>query len=275
VTDKPTIVVEVRGPQRSGVTTLAQVLTHWLRSQYGRGPVDSPSDDRRNCDRLSAIEALASRVEVREATPDDRDRELASLRQERDRLRADVERLQRRQIPPSWSSPDGTEWSGISGDGVLDVRGSKKDIDVVAGWRHAKDRLAWFEEEYRRSQAREASAERVDEDRRRSLDLALHHEEAGSHHDSVPSWDELAEMARHSRERGDRSAVQDTVEDGVVYVGSVRYVLAEKFVRLLTAFHDATRRPLGVTPDSGLEFYDARMADEAEARRTRHGRGPK
>ena len=37
--------------------------------------------------------------------------------------------------------------------------------------------------------------------------------------------------------------------------------------RLLIAFHDAIRRPLGVTPDSGADFYDPRMADEAEERR--------
>ena len=37
--------------------------------------------------------------------------------------------------------------------------------------------------------------------------------------------------------------------------------------RLLIAFHDAIRRPLGVTPDSGAEFYDPRMAKEAEERR--------
>jgi hypothetical protein len=37
--------------------------------------------------------------------------------------------------------------------------------------------------------------------------------------------------------------------------------------RLRVAFHDAIRRPLGVTPDSRAEFYDPRMADEAEARR--------
>lgn len=40
-----------------------------------------------------------------------------------------------------------------------------------------------------------------------------------------------------------------------------------RFARLLIAFHDATRRPLGVTPDSGAEFYDHRLAEEAEARR--------
>lgn len=40
-----------------------------------------------------------------------------------------------------------------------------------------------------------------------------------------------------------------------------------RFARLLVAFHDATRRPLGVTPDSGAEFYDHRLAEEAEARR--------
>lgn len=38
--------------------------------------------------------------------------------------------------------------------------------------------------------------------------------------------------------------------------------------RLLIAFHDAIRRPLGVTPDSGAEFYDQRLADEAEERRS-------
>ena len=43
--------------------------------------------------------------------------------------------------------------------------------------------------------------------------------------------------------------------------------LKEENDRLLIAFHDAIRRPLGVTPDSGAEFYDPRMADEAEARR--------
>ncbi|WP_342163009.1 hypothetical protein [Methylobacterium sp. SD21] len=42
--------------------------------------------------------------------------------------------------------------------------------------------------------------------------------------------------------------------------------------RLRIAFHDATRRPLGVTPDSGAEFYDQRMADEAEERRVARSR---
>lgn len=45
--------------------------------------------------------------------------------------------------------------------------------------------------------------------------------------------------------------------------------LREENGRLRIAFHDATRRPLGVTPDSGAEFYDPRMADEAEACRPR------
>ena len=40
-----------------------------------------------------------------------------------------------------------------------------------------------------------------------------------------------------------------------------------RFARLRIAFHDAIRRPLGVTPDSGAEFYEPRMADEAEERR--------
>ena len=47
----------------------------------------------------------------------------------------------------------------------------------------------------------------------------------------------------------------------------IRCALAAENARLLVAFHDAIRRPLGVTPDSGAEFYDPRMADEAEARR--------
>lgn len=45
--------------------------------------------------------------------------------------------------------------------------------------------------------------------------------------------------------------------------------LEAKVSRLLIAFHDATRRPLGVTPDSGAEFYSPRMAEEAEERRPR------
>ena len=47
--------------------------------------------------------------------------------------------------------------------------------------------------------------------------------------------------------------------------------LVAENARLRIAFHDAIRRPLGVTPDSGAEFYDARMADEAEARRSGKG----
>lgn len=49
--------------------------------------------------------------------------------------------------------------------------------------------------------------------------------------------------------------------------------LRAEITRLRVAFHDAIRRPLGVTPDSGAEFYDARMADEAEARRAAKERG--
>lgn len=47
--------------------------------------------------------------------------------------------------------------------------------------------------------------------------------------------------------------------------------LVAENTRLRIAFHDAIRRPLGVTPDSGAEFYDARMAYEAEARRAGKG----
>ncbi len=52
----------------------------------------------------------------------------------------------------------------------------------------------------------------------------------------------------------------------------VRDAAAEN-ARLRIALHDAVRRPLGVTPDSAAEFYDPRMADEAEARRPRMGGG--
>lgn len=41
--------------------------------------------------------------------------------------------------------------------------------------------------------------------------------------------------------------------------------------RLRIALHDAIRRPMGVTPDSGAEFYDPRLMDEAEARRVGGG----
>lgn len=37
--------------------------------------------------------------------------------------------------------------------------------------------------------------------------------------------------------------------------------------QMLTAIHDAIRRPLGVVPDSAVPFFDPRRADEAETRR--------
>jgi hypothetical protein len=156
--------------------------------------------------------------------------------------------LERRQIPKSWASPDGTDWSGISGDGVLDVRGSKKDIDVVISWRQAKDRLAWFEENYKKMQERVAELERADEAARREVDVTLNRQRSRPPEDPVPPWETLLDEVGEARLR---------------------------FDRLLVAFHDATRRPMGVTPDTGLEFYDYKMADDAEARRTRYGRGPK
>lgn len=68
-------------------------------------------------------------------------------------------------------------------------------------------------------------------------------------------------------------------DDGI---GAVRYAMEQygkqmdriaeleaENARLRIAFHDAIRRPLGVTPDSGTEFYDQRMADEAEQKRPR------
>lgn len=53
-----------------------------------------------------------------------------------------------------------------------------------------------------------------------------------------------------------------------------RTTLRDKVFRLRIALHDAIRRPLGVTPDSALEFYDQRMADEAEARRPKMSDSP-
>ena len=43
--------------------------------------------------------------------------------------------------------------------------------------------------------------------------------------------------------------------------------LREENRKLRIAFHDAIRRPMGVTPDSGAEFFDQRMVEEAERRR--------
>jgi hypothetical protein len=248
--DKPVVVVEVRGPSRSGVTTLTRLLTQLLRHHLVRERVVGPLLVARSAnDCIETLFDLGSTVEVREAEPDDRDRELTGLRMERDRLKQDVGRLERslaaaldqvtklrrRQIPESWTTVDRgvkTEWSGLSGDGIVDVRGSKADIDVVQSWRNAKDRLTWFEEEYKKSQAR----------------LAV-----------------LSEEVSHLEHEVTRLAGELACVDH----------LQGRYDRLLVAFHDATRRPLGVTPDSGEEFYDQHMADDAEGRRTRYGRGPK
>lgn len=46
-----------------------------------------------------------------------------------------------------------------------------------------------------------------------------------------------------------------------------RTPLSERERRLLIALHDAIRRPMGVVPDSAVEFYSQEMADEAERRR--------
>lgn len=247
MTERPTVVVEVRGPSRSGVTTLAELVYELLDRFRGLDvTLGRPHSGRIDEDLGSDLVRTGSSVLVREATPDDRDRELAGLRMERDRLKQDVRRLERslaaaldqvtklrrRQIPESWSSPDGTEWCGLSGDGIVDVRGSKADIDVVQSWRHAKDRLACFEEEYAKGQAR----------------LAV-----------------LSEEVSHLEHEVTRLAGELACVDH----------LQGRYDRLLVAFHDATRRPLGVTPDSGEEFYDQHMADDAEGRRTRYGRGPK
>lgn len=47
--------------------------------------------------------------------------------------------------------------------------------------------------------------------------------------------------------------------------------LQRENVRLRTAFHDAIRRPMGVVPESGEEFYNVHEADLAEERRPRCG----
>jgi len=38
---------------------------------------------------------------------------------------------------------------------------------------------------------------------------------------------------------------------------------------LITALHDAIRRPMGVVPASAKPFYDDALADQAEQRRPR------
>lgn len=76
----------------------------------------------------------------------------------------------------------------------------------------------------------------------------------------APAGEETASVRLH---RDLWKAVRDALGGGAE--------LQARYDRLLIAFHDATRRPLGVTPDSGAGFYDQRMAEEAEARRPRIG----
>jgi hypothetical protein len=76
------------------------------------------------------------------------------------------------------------------------------------------------------------------------------------HHDSV------SEARRWGMSDEQANLCRDIILERIV-------ALEAENVRLRVAFHDATRRPLGVTPDSGAEFYDPRMAEEAEARRPR------
>ena len=48
----------------------------------------------------------------------------------------------------------------------------------------------------------------------------------------------------------------------------------EERTGLITALHDAIRRPMGVVPDSAQPWYDVALADEAESRRPRHPAHP-
>lgn len=106
MTDRPTIVVEVRGPSRSGVTTLTRLLTQLLRHHLVRERVVGPLLVARSAnDCIETLFNLGSTVEVREAEPDDRDRELAGLRMERDRLKQDVGRLSREDWRPFSTVP--------------------------------------------------------------------------------------------------------------------------------------------------------------------------
>lgn len=94
MTDKPTIVVEVRGPQRSGATTLMELLA--LHVQDMEVPVSCPSGkfDRIRYDLQTHLRSTCCRVEVREAKPDDRERELMGLKLQVPRLKQEVERLE-------------------------------------------------------------------------------------------------------------------------------------------------------------------------------------
>jgi|GEM_PF-3049421 len=113
------------------------------------------------------------------------------------------------------------------------------------------------------------------------------------HADLLMAADELARMAAHAITPGPKGAVWVESPDLLIALyrnAAIALATADRdsseyadamnarmedaviFERLLIAFHDAIRRPLGVTPDSGAEFYDPRMADEAEARLAQGGR---
>jgi hypothetical protein len=96
VTDIPTVVVEVRGPQRSGATSLTKLLTLWLRNYMVRERVVGPLlVGRSGADCVATLYELGTHVEVREAEPDDRERELMGLKLQVPRLQQEVEHLRR------------------------------------------------------------------------------------------------------------------------------------------------------------------------------------
>ncbi|MFB0492004.1 hypothetical protein ABIE45_004590 [Methylobacterium sp. OAE515] len=82
----------------------------------------------------------------------------------------------------------------------------------------------------------------------------------------------LAENERLHEQNSTLDIMGETGFECMMRAGEERDELRARFARLLIAFHDAIRRPLGVTPDSGAEFYDPRMADKAEARPAQGGR---
>lgn len=92
----------------------------------------------------------------------------------------------------------------------------------------------------------ESEARLVAEVARLTKELAAVNNEFGSHTPDWPeAWKRVADLKQLAGDRWRENA------------------------RLRIALHDAIRRPLGVMPDSALEFYDQRMADEAEQRRPR------
>ncbi|BAQ44343.1 hypothetical protein [Methylobacterium aquaticum] len=90
---------------------------------------------------------------------------------------------------------------------------------------------------------------------------------------AAPAWDDLGEEGRAVWRRIAEKLADDQTARFLAESDTIEReeALRQENRRLRVALHDAIRRPLGVTPDSAVEFYDQRQADEAEARRAGGG----